>query len=95
MTFGTRGVQYVSKDLDPHWKEIRLDLIELCNGDLNRPFLIECWDYVWSFPTPHPSSSLSFVPLCPSVHQSPPSPLLSLSLPPLFFSPRSALGFNF
>jgi hypothetical protein len=34
----------IPQNLNPHWKPFQVDMDKLCNGDLDTPFKIECWD---------------------------------------------------
>ena len=35
----------ISNTLNPEWKSFTKTILELCNGNLDAPLLIECWDY--------------------------------------------------
>jgi hypothetical protein len=35
----------VSNTLNPEWKSFTVSILALCNGNLDAPLLIECWDY--------------------------------------------------
>eukprot|EP00027_Filamoeba_sp_ATCC50430_P000378 CAMPEP_0168556542 /NCGR_PEP_ID=MMETSP0413-20121227/8939_1 /TAXON_ID=136452 /ORGANISM="Filamoeba nolandi, Strain NC-AS-23-1" /LENGTH=553 /DNA_ID=CAMNT_0008587497 /DNA_START=38 /DNA_END=1699 /DNA_ORIENTATION=+ len=37
--------EYILKTLDPVWKPFQIPITKLCNGDLDRPLLIECFDW--------------------------------------------------
>ena len=35
----------ISNTLNPEWKSFTVTILALCNGNLDAPLLIECWDY--------------------------------------------------
>ncbi len=37
--------QIIKKNLDPAWHEIRIKMTDICNGDVDSEFYIECWDW--------------------------------------------------
>jgi len=37
--------EVIENNLNPHWKELTITLQKLCNCDLKKPLLIECYDY--------------------------------------------------
>jgi hypothetical protein len=36
--------QFITQNVNPVWKEMRIKMSELCNGSNKSPFVIECWD---------------------------------------------------
>jgi len=39
--------EHVDDSLTPRWQTFRLDLQELCSGDRDAAFRVECWDKDW------------------------------------------------
>ena len=39
--------EHVDDSLTPHWQSFSLDLQELCGGDRDAAFKVECWDKDW------------------------------------------------
>ncbi|EKX32086.1 hypothetical protein GUITHDRAFT_148859 [Guillardia theta CCMP2712] len=40
--------EWIKNNLNPEWQPFTIELMELCNGDMDRQFIIECWDRVLS-----------------------------------------------
>lgn len=37
--------KHINNDLNPKWEAVSIDVNKLCDGDLNRPVLIQVWDW--------------------------------------------------
>ena len=37
--------EIIKKTLNPIWKEFTISLQKLCNGELDRPLFVECYDW--------------------------------------------------